>query len=215
VIVKFRGEQKLFAVAKDDAVKSVPRTSENSIAIKQGSSFSETVAQRLSIKSDSKQMQGVVSAFGTPDLVQLGEKITVKQQKEGVEITFRKQQKIFNSAGNEIIPKVAQSTFWAVGREGTLTQAMQTTLTKAGLRDDAAFAYRALKEFQKYHGIDIDSVQPADATALVRNKDSITLYLKKDGEVYSRTITEKPKQAEGVSPVMTLMQQAREAIGRG
>ncbi len=215
VRVKFRGEQKSFAVAKDGAVKSVPHTSENKIAIKQGSSFSETLAQRLSIKSDSKQMQGVVRAFGTPDLVQFGEEITIKQQKEGLEVTFRKQQKIFNSAGEEILPKVAQSTFWAVGRGGTLTQAMQTTLAKAGLRNDAAFAYRALKEFQKHHSIDIDSVQPADATALVRNKDSITLYLKKDGEVYSRTITEKPKQAEGISPVMTLMQQVKQSFERG
>ena len=148
-------------------------------------------------------------------IVQFGEEITIKQQKEGLEVTFRKQQKIFNSAGEEIFPKVAQSTFWAVGRGGTLTQAMQTSLAKAGLRNDAAFAYRALMEFQKYHGIDIDSVQPADATALVRNKDSITLYLKKDGEVYSRTITEKPKQTEQVNPMMSLMQQAREATGRG
>lgn len=190
---------------------TVKQAPSKTVSIAAGSSFNATLGKHL----EPKMVAAVSAAFGTPDLVQVGEKIAVEQQKEGVEVSFRNQRKTFNAAGKEILPKAAQTTFWAVGRGGTLTEAMQTTLAKAGLRNDAAFAYRALKEFQKYHGIDIDSVQPADATALVRNKDSITLYLKKDGQVYSRTITEKPKQAEGVSPVMTLMQQAREAIGRG
>lgn len=190
---------------------TVKQTPSRTVSITAGSSFNATLGKHL----EPKMVAAVSTAFGTPDLVQVGEKIAVEQQKEGVEISFRNQRKIFNAAGQEILPKAAQTTFWAVGRGGTLTEAMQTTLAKAGVRNDAAFAYRALKEFQKYHGIDIDVVQAADATAVVRDKEGITLYLKKDGEVYSRTITEKPKQAEGVSPVMTLMQQAREAIGRG
>jgi hypothetical protein len=213
VSVAFRGEKKVFSTA--EASQNIATVRQENAVIKQGGSFSEMVAGNLAIKPDSKQMQRIITAFGTPDLVQAGESIALKERKEGVEITFNKQKKLFDPQGNEILPKAAYSSFWAVGKGGTLIEAMQTTLAKAGLRNDAAFAYRALKEFQKYHGIDIDSVQPADATALVRNKDSITLYLKKDGQVYSRTITEKPKQAEGVSPVMTLMQQAREAIGRG
>jgi hypothetical protein len=178
------------------------------VSILKGGSFSGTLNQGLSQlgqQSRSPAVPKISQAFSNPHRVYPNEKIMLKRDPTGkVEIIFRKQEKVFDAGGSQVIPSEGVKAFDLVGKNGTLTKALQKSLAREGLPQDAATAYALLLPFQE-QGVDIDAVTAKEATALQRNKDgTLTVYLRYGDELFSHTTSFNTDQQQELNSTLVI-----------